>query len=326
MAEPTTRAELIDTAKRRLGHPVVKINVTEEQADDRIDQALKYYYDYHFNGSQKLYYKHVVTANNFGDAVYDCTVGTAGTGYANTDTVVFTNVAGEGSGATATITTDGNGAILDCTLDTNGNTYGVPPTVSVTSNTGTGAAITCELGGFVELPENIIGAVRVFPVGGTTSSTNNMFSIKYQIALNDLYTLTSNSIAPYYSAMQHIHLIEDILVGNIPIRYNRHKNRAFLDMNWDKAVPGSFFILEAFEVVDPNVWTDVWKDHWLIRYVTALLKLQWGNNLKKFTGTMLPGNVQLNGQQIYDEANLEIQQLEDEMINSYSIPNSWFIG
>jgi hypothetical protein len=327
MAEPTTRAELIGTCKRRLGDPIAKINITEEQADDRVDQALKYYYDYHFNGAEHMYYKHVITANNFADAVYDCTVVAGGTGYANADVVVFTTAGGiGGSGATATIVTDGSGVIQTCTLDTNGSEYGIAPTVSLTTGGGTGASITCELGGFIPMPENIIGAIKIFPIGDSNNSTNNIFSIKYQIALNDLYTLTSNSIVPYFSAFQHIRLLEEILVGQAPIRYNRHKNRLYVDMDWNSAVTGNFMIVEAYQIVDPETWADVYKDHWLIKYTTALFKLQWGNNMKKFTGTMLPGNVQLNGQTIYDEALMEIAQLEQEMITSYSIPATWFIG
>jgi len=325
MAEPNSRQELIDTCKRRLGEPLIKINMTEEQADDRVDQALKYYYEFHFNGAERTYYKHVVTANNKSDAIYDCTVVAGGTGYSNSDVITFTPDV-QGSGAEATITTDANGTILTCILDDNGDGYGTPPTVGITTSGGSGASITCELGGFIPMPENIIGAVKIFPIGNSESSTNNIFSIKYQIALNDLYTLTANSIVPFFSAFQHIRLLEEILIGRMPIRYNRHKNRAYIDMDWDKTVLGTYIIIEAFEIVDPDVWTDAWKDHWLLRYVTALFKLQWGNNLKLYTGTMLPGNIQLNGQTIYDEAMLEIQQLEDEMILSYSIPDSFIIG
>jgi len=324
MAEPTTKAEMIAYCKRRLGDPIAKVNITEEQADDRVDQALKYYYDYHFNGAEQMYYKHLVTANNHGSAIYDCTVVTAGTGYANADTVVFTG--GGGSGANASIITDGSGIIQSCILDDNGITYAQAPTVSVTTGGGSGAAITCELGGWIPMPENIIGAVRIFPVGDSNSSVNNIFSIKYQIALNDLYTLTANSIVPYFSAFQHIRLLQDILVGRIPIRYNRHKNRLYVDVDWDKVIVNQYMLMEAYQIVDPATYPDVYKDHWLLRYVTALFKQQWGNNLKKFSGTMLPGNVQLNGQLIYDEAMMEITQLETEMIDTYSIPDTFLIG
>jgi len=327
MALPTSKTEFADYCKRQLGHPIVKINVTDEQVDDRIDQALKYYADYHFNGSDRTFYKHVVSANNFAEKVYDCTVVAGGTGYANTDTVVFTSVGGSsGSNAAATIITDGSGVIQSCTLTDNGEGYGLAPTVSVTSNTGSGASITCELGGWIPIPENIIGAIRIFPIGFSQSSTQSIFNIRYQIALNDLYNLTSSSVVPYFSAFQHIGLLEELLVGHVPVRYNRHKNRIYPDMDWNITTVGDYIVVEAYEVIDPAVWTDVWKDRWLLDYATALIKLQWGNNMKKFQGTMLPGGVQLNGQQIYDEAAAEIKEMQEEMISKYSLPSTFFIG
>jgi hypothetical protein len=324
MATPTTKQTHIDTCLRRLGHPVAEINVTEEQIDDRITQALDFYADYHFDATERLYYKHVMTANNRGDVVYDITVTTPGTLYSNSDVLVFTSNKGEN--AAGTITTDANGAIIAATLTDVGDGYAIAPTVTITTGTGSGGLITAELGGFIPLPENIIGAVRMFPIGDSNNSTNNIFSIRYQIALNDLYTLTSNSIVPYYSAFQHIGLIEEILVGQMPIRFNRHMNRLYVDMDWNVAVPGEHIIIEAYRVIDPAVYADVWKDRWLLNYSTALIKLQWGNNLKKYSGVMLPGNIALNGQQIYDEAEAEITKMETEMINAYSAPLNDFVG
>lgn len=327
MAAPTTRTTFIEKCKRHLGHPVVKINITDEQADDRVDEALRYFWDYHFNGAEQTYYKHVVTANNYAQKVYDCTVVTAGTGYANSDTVVFTNAGGSGgSNAAATILTDGTGAIQSCTLTDNGKEYGLPPTVSVTTGGGSGAEITCELGGWIPIPENIIGALRIFPIGFSQSSTQSIFNIRYQIALNDLYNLTSSSVVPYFSAFQHIGLLEELLVGQIPVRYNRHKDRMYLDMDWNITNVGDVIVVDAYEIVDPDVWTDAWSDRWLIDYATALMKMQWGNNMKKFQGTMLPGGVALNGQQIYDEALAEVEKMREEMINKYSLPSTFFIG
>ena len=150
-----------------------------------------------------------MTANNRPDVVYDCHVRNGGTGYANTDTVVFTADSGSAqtSPAAATITTDANGTIIDCTLTNNGDGYATAPAVSVTTGGGTGAVIEAELGGFIPIPENIIGVVRLFPFRESNSSTNNIFSIRYQIALNDLYTITANSIVPYFMTFQHLRLI-----------------------------------------------------------------------------------------------------------------------
>lgn len=246
MALPTNRNEFKEYCLRKLGKPVLQINVTDEQVDDRVDEALKYYWDYHFDGSEKIYYKHQVT---------------------DTDKT---------------------------------NKY-------------------------ITLPDNIIGAVNIFPVGAALN-TNNLFNIRYQIALNDLYTLTSISMVPYYMALTHIQLLEQLLVGQQPLRYNRHTNKLYLDMDWDRFDSGNYLIVEAYEVIDPDVYTDAWSDRWLARYATELIKKQWGGNIKKFGGMQMAGGITFNGQQIYDEAHDEIEKLEAEMINSYSLPSNMMIG
>lgn len=157
-------------------------------------------------------------------------------------------------------------------------------------------------------------------------NVSSLFNIRYQIALNDLYTLTNISLVPYFMAMQHIQLIEEVLVGKKPIRYNRHKNILYIDADWSLITETSYVIVEAYQVVDPNVYTDAWGDRWLQQYATALVKRQWGNNLKKFNGMQMPGGLTFNGQQIYDEAIEEINALEKEMIGSYSLPVTDMIG
>ena len=246
MAAPTTRQQFRDYCLRRLGAPVIEINVDEDQVEDRIDDALRTWWDYHFDGAEKLYYKHQITQQD-------------------------------------------------------------------------------KTNRYITLPENIIGAVRIFDVGDALN-TNNMFNIRYQIALNDLYTLTSVSMVPYYMAMTHIQFLEYILVGQQPIRYNRHINKLHLDMDWEKLNTGDFLIVEAYEVVDPLLYQDVWKDRWLMQYCTALIKRQWGTNMKKFDGMTLPGGIKFSGQQIYNEAQEEIETLEKEMILNYSLPVTDMIG
>lgn len=247
MAVPTSRATFKDYCLRKLGYPVIEINVDDDQIDDRIDESLKYYYDYHFDGSEKVYYKHQITSTD------------------------------------------------------KDNKY-------------------------ITLPENIIGAVRIFQIGDPSIRANDMFSIKYQIALNDLYTLTSVSMIPYYMAMQHLGLITEMLIGNQPIRYNRHTDKLYIDMSWDKVEVGDYLIVEAYEVINPDVYTDAWGDRWLQEYATSKIKYQWGTNLTKFTGLQLPGGVQFNGEKILDDAKNELNKLEEEMISSYSLPVMDMIG
>lgn len=246
MAVPSSRAEFTEYCLRKLGKPVIEINVDEDQVGDRIDEALRYYWDYHFDGSEKTYYKKIITQTDIDNK-------------------------------------------------------------------------------YITMPENIIGVVNIFDLGSALG-LNNLFNIRYQIALNDLYTLTSVSMVPYYMAMSHVQFLEQMLVGKQPLRYNRHINRLYIDMSWDQIAVDNYLIVEAYQVVDPDVYTDAWGDRWLARYATALIKQQWGQNMKKFRGMKLPGGIEFNGQQIYDEATAERQQLEQEMIYTYSLPATDMIG
>jgi hypothetical protein len=247
MAVPTTKDEFKEYCLRKLGKPVIEINVDDDQLDDRVDEALRYYWDYHFDGTDKIYYKHQVTDQNKADK-------------------------------------------------------------------------------YITLPENVIGAVRVFPIADPMVRSDDLFNIRYQIALNDLYTLTSVSMVPYYMVMEHLALITEMLVGQQPIRFNRHKNRLYIDMDWGMINTGEFLLIEAYEVVDPAEWSQIWSDRWLQNYTTAKIKYQWGSNLTKFTGMSLPGGVQFNGEKILNDADDEIKKMEQEMISSYSLPVSDMIG
>lgn len=246
MAAPTTREQFKAYCLRRLGAPVIEINVDDDQVEDRVDDALRYYWDYHFDGTDKIYYKHLVT---------------------DTDKA---------------------------------NKY-------------------------ITVPENIIGAINIFSIADPSIRSDDLFNIRYQIALNDLYTLTSVSMVPYYMVMEHLALISEMLVGKQLIRYNRHMNRVYVDMDWN-SISNEYLLIEAYQVVDPTVYVDVWKDQWLMRYATALIKRQWGSNLTKFVGMQLPGGLTFNGEKIYNDAVAEIQDLEDKMISSYSLPVSDMIG
>jgi hypothetical protein len=175
------------------------------------------------------------------------------------------------------------------------------------------------------MPQNIIGAINIFDIGDYIA-TNNIFNIRYQIALNDLYTLTSVSMVPYYMALTHIQQLEQLLVGQQPIRYNRHVNRLYIDTEWTQFTVDDYIVVEAYQVVDPNVYTKTWGDRWLARYAAALIKQQWGANLSKFTGMQLPGGLTFNGQKIYEDATKEREDLEHEMITSYSLPVTDMIG
>lgn len=247
MAVPTTRAEFKEYCLRKLGKPVIEINVDDDQVEDRIDESLRYYWDYHFDGTEKVYYKHAVTADDIANK-------------------------------------------------------------------------------YITLPENIIGAVRVFPIGDPSIRSDDLFNIRYQIALNDLYTLTAYSMIPYYMAMQHLALISEFLVGQQPIRYSRHRDRLFIDTKWSNYNIGDFILVEAYEVVDPDTFPDVWSDRWLQNYCTEKIKYQWGSNLTKFSGMQLPGGVQFNGEKIMNDSKEAIEAMEKDMILNYSLPVMDMVG
>lgn len=246
MAVPTTKNEFKEYCLRKLGKPVIEINVDDDQVDDRVDEAIRYYWDYHFDGAEKVYYKYRIT---------------------NQDKT---------------------------------NRY-------------------------VTMPDNIIGVINMFPVGQALN-TNNLFNIRYQIALNDLYTLTSVSMVPYYMALQHVQFLEQMLVGQQPLRYNRIMNKCYIDMDWDILDAGDYIILEAYQVIDPEVYPKAYGERWLQNYASCLIKQQWGANLTKFTGMTLPGGIKFNGEKIYNDASAERAALEKEMITSFSLPIIDMIG
>jgi len=323
MGVPSSRAEFKEYCLRKLGKPVIEINVDDDQVDDRVDEALKYFWDYHFDGSEKVFYKYRINGSESSNAINNIVINSGGTGYSNSQTVTFTG----GSGALANVSTYSNGTIKSLNFTSYGSGYTTSSAAVFSNNTGSGANLAVTVGdGAIILPDNIIGAVRVFPIGDPTVGTNDMFSIRYQIALNDLYTLTSVSMVPYYMVMQHLALIQEILVGQQPIRYNRHRNRLYVDMDWSKMKVGDHLLVEAYEVVNPDIFTDAWGDRWLQEYATAKIKYQWGTNLTKFIGMQLPGGVQFNGEKILDDAKAQIDKLEEAMINNYSLPVYDMIG
>ena len=238
MANPASRQQLKEYCLRRLGEPVIDVNVDDDQLEDRIDDALKFYQDYHYDGTERVFLKHQITA-------------------------------------------------ADKTNE------------------------------YIPINDAVTGIIRIFDIGDAINSSN-LFNIRYQIHLNDLFDFTSTTYVPYVTAMRHVEQLEEIFVGKKPIRFNRHMDRLFIDMDWDSDVAvGEYVIIEAYRILDPNTYTDVYGDRWLREYTTQLFKRQWGENLKKFEGMQLPGGLQFNGQQIYNEAQDEIQRLESEVITNY---------
>jgi hypothetical protein len=257
MATLTNRKDFTDYCLRRLGWPVIDINIDDDQIADRIDDALQYWQDYHFDGLQKVYYIKAIQQTDINQRYLDL------------------------SGST----------------DAQGN------------------------------PMEIVGVSRIFPISDSASNVN-MFDLRYQLRLNELYDFTSASYINYTLTQQHLRSLEQMFTGEVPIRFQRHMQRLYIDWSWgpQEAGIGSVVIAESYAAINPDVYNRVWNDRWLKEYATSLIKRTWGNNLKKFDGLQLPGGVTLNGDKIYQEAADEIERLEKEMENNYGAPLEFFMN
>ena len=251
MSTITNRNDFKTYCLRRLGAPVIEINVDDDQVEDRIDDALQYWQDYHFDGLQKVYYVKAITPADVTQKYLD----------------------------------------LSTATDSANNTL------------------------------QIAGVTRIFPLYDS-QATINMFDLRYQLRLNELYDFTSASYINYTMTQQHLRMLEQQFTGEVPIRFQRHMQRLYIDWAWgaSEAPAGTIVVVECYANIDPAVYTQAWNDRWLKEYATALIKRSWGNNLKKFNGIQLPGGVTLNGDKIYDEAKTEIDALHAEIGDKYGAP------
>lgn len=318
MAKPRTRKEFKDYCLRRLGWPVIDINVDDDQIEDRIDDSLQFFQDYHFDGTEKIYMKHQFTQADIDRRWIYC-------------------------------------------------------------------------------PDPVIFVTGVFPWDDSNSSIN-MFDLRYQLRLHDLYDFTSVSYVSYTITMQHIRTLNILFSGTPQFRFNRHMNKLFLDIDWSKdAEVGKYAVIECYRAMTPDTVsltgtisgsigdttitgtntifdqeviendhvtlsngseiqirkinspteiilanpltqniasvtmtkpgvTDVWNDRFLKQYATAKIKYQWGSNLSKFAGIQLPGGVTLDGPRIMQEAQVEIDKLEEDMHSLNVLPSEFFLG
>ena len=190
-------------------------------------------------------------------------------------------------------------------------------TESVTENSVTTSWKTGN--NFLIVPSTVISVVNVFPV--SDRSNLNIFDVKYQLRLNDLYDFSSTSMVHYQMTMQHLDFIDHILVGEKPMRFNHLSNKLFLDMDWNNDIDaGEYLIFEVFRKLDPTTSVDMFDDLYLKRYTTTLIKRQWGQNLSKFSGTAMLGGVTLNGPELFSSAIAEQQKLEEEIRSNYEEP------
>ena len=179
--------------------------------------------------------------------------------------------------------------------------------------------------GFIPVPDSVLSVVKVFDF--TDKNTVNMFDVRYQLRLNDLYDFSSESVIHYEMTMRHLDFLDHILVGEKPIRFNQHQNRLYIDMDWSQDVNvDDFIIIECYRKLDPNTYTDIYNDIYLKRYTTALIKRQWGANLSTFEGVQMLGGVTLNGAKLFEEAQADIEKLEEQIQLAYELPPNYMIG
>ncbi len=299
MAIPNTRTTLKEYCLRNLGKPVIDVNVDDDQVEDRLDEALQYFAQYHTDGVERMYLKYKVTADDVTRMTTNKSynVDEKGTVAENIELEEGTLTSGDTSGD---IQAEDGGAILteDSTL--------VRTSYEETQN-------------YLVIPDAIISVVNIFPLSDRANL--NMFDVRYQLRLNDLYDFSSTSIVHYEMTMKHLDFLDHILVGEKPMRFNQLSNRLYIDQDWTNAITADeYLIIECYRKLDPDAHTDIFDDLYLKRYATTLIKRQWGQNLSKFSGTAMLGGVTLNGPELFSTALDEQSKLEEEIRLNYEEP------
>jgi hypothetical protein len=282
MAQPTTRQQLIDYCKRKLGAPVLEINVADEQIDDLVDDAVQFFQERHFDGVYPAFFKYKLTQA-------DIDRGRARGG--------------------------NNPAVGIATTSATANIVGTPTTFVYEENSN-----------YLQVPPSVIGINKIFQFDGSNNITHNMFSVKYQLFLNDIYYWGTTELLSYAMVKTYLEDINFLLTTQKQIRFNKRQDRLYLDIDWSSVRADDYIIIDCYTTLDPNDYSRVWNDSFLKLYLTALIKRQWGMNLIKFQGVKLPGGVELNGRQIYDDAQREIDLLMERMSSTYELPPLDMIG
>ena len=319
MSIPNSRDTLKQYCLRALGAPVLEINVDDDQLEDRIDEALDYWRQYHYDGIQEMFLKQAIRAS-------EMTLTTSVAGTFNVSEIVT----GGTSGAKATVCIETGRKSTGTLLLVRDTTGTFVPGETLTGSAGH----TAVLGSitlneydlkYVTVPDYVYGINDVLTIG-QSSSSKNMFDLQYQLRLNDLYDLTSTSIIYYKTVMSHLSLLDFTLNGKTQFRFNRMEGRLYLDINWPQnAYLGEYMLVRGYRALDPNDWSKIWNETWLKEYTTSLFKRQWAVNIKKFKGIQLPGGVTLDGDTMYQEAMEEITRLKDDL-STKSAPLNFMMG
>jgi hypothetical protein len=244
----TTRQGLIDYCLRRLGAPVTEINVDDDQISDRIDDAIEFFQEYHFDGVEKVFLKHTITQDDINNE-------------------------------------------------------------------------------YIAVADPVISVLRVLPIPNFNAFQTGFFNEEYQMRLADLENFQSSTMINWAMSQTNFSLVEHLFSVQPTLLFNRKQNKMFLETDWaNKFSVGTILIVEAYRALDPTTYAEVYNDMFIKKYATALIKQQWGSNLKKFTGVTLPGGISLDGQTIFTEATEEITKMEEEMNLKYELPPDGMIG
>ena len=279
MAKPATRQQLIDYCLRKLGAPVLEINVDDDQIDDLVDDAIQLFNERHFDGVERMYLKYKITQDdvNRGKAS-----GTDGVGI---------------------VTTTGTSTIV-----------GTATTFNFYENSN-----------YIQVPDSVIGIEKIFKFD-TSSISGGMFSIKYQLFLNDLYHFNSIELLQYSMTKSYLEDIDHLLTTDKQVRFNKRQDRLYLDIDWSAQEADNFLVIDCYRALDPTSFSQVYNDSFVKMYLTALIKRQWGQNLIKFQGVKLPGGIELNGRQLYEDAERELESIRQRMSSEYELPPLDLIG
>lgn len=279
MAKPSSRQELIDYCLRRLGYPVLEINVDDDQISDLVDDAIQYFQERHYDGVERMYLKYKITEEERNRGIASPTNGVG-------------------------ITSTSNSSIIN----------------------GEQKIFTFyESSNYIQIPDHVIGINNIFKFSSSTIS-GGMFSIKYQLFLNDLYYFNSIELLQYTMVKRYLEDIDWILNTEKQIRFNKKQNRLYLDIDWRAMKEDTYLVIDCYRALDPENFNKIYNDWWVKKYLTATIKKQWGQNMIKFNGVQLPGGITLNGRDMYEDSLKEIEEIEEKLRTEYELPPMDMIG
>jgi len=290
MAQPSTRQELIDYCLRQLGAPVLEINVADEQLEDLADDAIQFFQERHFDGVTQVYLKYQITEE-------DIKRGRA-----------------RPPGAP----------------QRESGTVGIASTSATTNIVGTATTFTYyQNSNYIQIPPSIIGVNRIYQFD--SGYGQGMFNARYQYMLNDFIGLngwgaSGFDLLSYTMTMSYLETVNFLLNTHKQIRFNQRTDRLYLDIDWYDLRAKEFIVIDCWAMNDPNDYPRVYNDSFLKPYLTALIKRQWGQNLIKFQGVKLPGGIEFNGRQLYDDAQTELDKIQERMLSTYELPPLDLIG